>query len=171
MASFPLPFSSSPVGAGLGRSWRGWGGSLSRLLLSTAPQPSHPGLHSSILHASSGNTGFQKPEKTSQPVQARGRWAQTGGGGEGGGTWLLPSLETETSGLPLCFQLVWASRLGSKEHWLLLKSTWGDGGWRREGVVVVYKDGGFLPFLPAAKDSTLGPFMAPLGFQDNRAGF
>lgn len=72
----------------------------------------------------------------------------------------LPALETETSGLPLHFQLLWASRPGSKELWLLLKSTWGDGGWRK-GAMVVCKERGPLPLLPAAKVSTLGTLRCP----------
>lgn len=41
MASCPLPLFSSPVEAGLGHSWPAGRGALPRLLLSTAPQPSH----------------------------------------------------------------------------------------------------------------------------------
>ena len=78
----PFRFLSLPLWWGLGRSWRGWGGGSPPDCFSHSPlSAAHPGLHSSILNASSGNIGFQKSEKTNQPVQARGRWAQTGVGG------------------------------------------------------------------------------------------
>lgn len=71
--SFLLPFWSSPVGAGLATAgWRGLGAH-SRLFPSPAPlATSHTqGRHSSVLRASSGNTGAQKLELSSQALRCR----------------------------------------------------------------------------------------------------
>lgn len=96
----------------------GVGGVSPRLLLCTAPLTRHSrGLHSSILNASSGNTGFQKPEMTNQPVQARGRRAQTVRGRVRG----LASAFAENRNRrpPPPLSASGTSRPGSKKHWLL----------------------------------------------------
>lgn len=87
-----------------------------------------------------------------------------------GEAWLLPSLETETSGLPLPFQLPWASRPGSQECWLSLNPL-GAMGLEKDRSQGRFKGRQNLPHLPGAKVSTWGPFTAPMGVQKNRADY
>lgn len=131
----------------------------------------HPGLHSTILNASSGSTGFQKSEKSNQPVQARGRWAQTGCGGVG--VVVLASAFTAKRNFrpshPLSAALGFQIR--EKRGMAFAQSTSRDEGQKRKKVVRVCKGTGTLPHLPGAKMSTSGTLHCPLGFHNNREDY
>lgn len=57
--------------------------------------------------------------------------------GPRGGAWLLPSMETETSALPLPF-----GSSGLPEHGLLLNPLGGMGAREEKGVVIIWKGRG-----------------------------